>query len=192
LYSSIVTPDNQKKGKAVGANAQISKPELHRIVEWADRLILESKASQNKPKAMKPVLPTTNTARVPSPQHSEICDSTLWQTFRHELSDNVGRLRGLLETNHSGPASAEVCNQVFRIVHSIKSAAAVLPQSVIGELAQQIEDLLEPARKSGQNMPWKSLQIFTDWLGSLTTSNDVAAVLAQGALLTDDIATAAQ
>lgn len=39
LYSSILTPDNAKKGKAVSADAQIAKPELHRVVEMADQLI---------------------------------------------------------------------------------------------------------------------------------------------------------
>ncbi len=39
LYSSIITPDNCKKGKAVGADAQVSKPELSRVVELADELI---------------------------------------------------------------------------------------------------------------------------------------------------------
>ncbi|MDZ7619001.1 MAG: chemotaxis protein, partial [Patescibacteria group bacterium] len=39
LYSSIITPDNFKKGQAVGADAQIAKPELKRIVALADELI---------------------------------------------------------------------------------------------------------------------------------------------------------
>lgn len=39
LYSSIITPDNYKKGIAVGADAQITKPELDRVVELADSLI---------------------------------------------------------------------------------------------------------------------------------------------------------
>ena len=37
LYSSILTPSNRKKGEAVGADAQITKPELHRVVELADK-----------------------------------------------------------------------------------------------------------------------------------------------------------
>ncbi len=45
LYSSILTPDNAKKGKAVSADAQIAKPELHRVVEMADKLIF---AAMNK------------------------------------------------------------------------------------------------------------------------------------------------
>ncbi len=38
LYSSILTPANRKKGAAVGADAQITKPELERVVELADEL----------------------------------------------------------------------------------------------------------------------------------------------------------
>ena len=39
LYSSIITADNHKKGQAVGADLQISKPDLHQLVELADKLI---------------------------------------------------------------------------------------------------------------------------------------------------------
>lgn len=39
LFSSILTPDNQRKGKSVGADAQITKPELAKVVELADGLI---------------------------------------------------------------------------------------------------------------------------------------------------------
>lgn len=39
LYSSIITPDNRKKGAAVGADAQVAKPELAKVVELADELI---------------------------------------------------------------------------------------------------------------------------------------------------------
>lgn len=39
LYSSIITPDNAKKGKAVGCDAQVSKPELKKVVQLADELI---------------------------------------------------------------------------------------------------------------------------------------------------------
>ena len=42
LYSSILTPDNFKKGQAVGADAQLTKPELHRVVDVADELIIKS------------------------------------------------------------------------------------------------------------------------------------------------------
>jgi len=35
----MITPDSSKKGKAVGADAQVSKPELSEVVRWADELI---------------------------------------------------------------------------------------------------------------------------------------------------------
>ena len=47
LYSSILTPDNAKKGKAVAADAQIAKPELHRVVEMADKLIFAAVEKKN-------------------------------------------------------------------------------------------------------------------------------------------------
>ena len=39
LYSSIITPENRKKGNAVGADAQVAKPELSKVVQLADELI---------------------------------------------------------------------------------------------------------------------------------------------------------
>lgn len=39
LYSSLITPDNYKKGQAVGADAQVSKPQLNNVVHLADELI---------------------------------------------------------------------------------------------------------------------------------------------------------
>jgi len=39
LYSSIITPENKRKGEAVGADAQVAKPDLCHVVEYADRLI---------------------------------------------------------------------------------------------------------------------------------------------------------
>lgn len=39
LFSSIMTPDNQKKGLAVGADAQLTKPEFGQLVRLADELL---------------------------------------------------------------------------------------------------------------------------------------------------------
>ncbi len=43
LFSSLVTDDNLKKGAEVGANAQISKPELARVVAVIDQLMLDAR-----------------------------------------------------------------------------------------------------------------------------------------------------
>ena len=39
LFSSLITEDNVKKCQAVGATAQISKPELHRLVDLVDEIL---------------------------------------------------------------------------------------------------------------------------------------------------------
>lgn len=40
IFSSLISDENRKKGDAVGADAQISKPEIAELVETVDRLIL--------------------------------------------------------------------------------------------------------------------------------------------------------
>lgn len=49
LYSSIITPDNHKKGQAVGADAQVSKPELAEVVRLADRLLGAARHDDTRP-----------------------------------------------------------------------------------------------------------------------------------------------
>jgi two-component system chemotaxis response regulator CheV len=39
LFSSLITPDNLKKGRQVGADAQVSKPELAEMVRLVDRVV---------------------------------------------------------------------------------------------------------------------------------------------------------
>ncbi len=41
LFRSLITPDNLKKGKAVGANMQISKPCVHQISKYASQVLRE-------------------------------------------------------------------------------------------------------------------------------------------------------
>lgn len=47
LYSSIITPENRKKGEAVGADEQIAKPDLCRVVQLADELIGKAKPGRS-------------------------------------------------------------------------------------------------------------------------------------------------
>ena len=73
LYSSIATPDNHKKGEAVGADAQITKPELDKVVQIADRLITEASegvvsgkaVADTKPQAAELVAPVENIVEPP-------------------------------------------------------------------------------------------------------------------------------
>ena len=63
LYSSILTPDNYKKGESVGADAQITKPELARIVELADEFTM-GRSARSKESVEKPA---TESNPLPSP-----------------------------------------------------------------------------------------------------------------------------
>ena len=50
LFSSLITPENRKKGEQVGADLQISKPELLELVMLVDRFVHEG-AQAVKPAA---------------------------------------------------------------------------------------------------------------------------------------------
>ena len=39
VFSSLLSPDNEKKCQAVGADAQITKPQLDKLVDLLDNLI---------------------------------------------------------------------------------------------------------------------------------------------------------
>ena len=64
LYSSIVTPDNQKKGRAVGADAQVAKPELNEVVRLADELIAKAQR-ETRASGLREASGTTATAAEP-------------------------------------------------------------------------------------------------------------------------------
>ncbi len=66
LYSSIITPDNHKKGKAVGADAQVSKPELREVVRLADELISTAQR-ENRAAALREITAEAGQAAPPTP-----------------------------------------------------------------------------------------------------------------------------
>ena len=42
IFSSLIDDQMYKKGEAIGADAQLTKPEIGQLVEAIDRLILET------------------------------------------------------------------------------------------------------------------------------------------------------
>jgi len=70
LYSSIITPDNRKKGAAVGADAQVSKPELAKVVQLADELIAKSR-QQHRADALRDVAATAASLEPSGPSPGE-------------------------------------------------------------------------------------------------------------------------
>lgn len=215
LYSSIVSPDNYKKGQAVGADAQCSKPELAKVVELADQLIQRSLQGRRPPSARPPAQapataespaptstpvasptptatqphaetkrpgrqPVTNTATTSAAMAAPVLaslDPALWQTFKGELRDYVARLRDLWEAPCGAAPDTLLINALFRTLHSLKSAASVVPLPAITHQAHQMETVLEPWRvRSTEPLP-ESLQSFIAWLADLAETDREAATM---------------
>ena len=49
IFSSLVNDDMRRKGEALGANAQLSKPEIGELVNVLDNLLLKNKMLQKRP-----------------------------------------------------------------------------------------------------------------------------------------------
>jgi CheY-like chemotaxis protein len=235
LYSSIVTPDNRKKGAAVGANAQISKPELGRVVQLADELI-SAAWQQQSPSAKSVAVPTVDgepsdvaaagtpasgaapaptlakapatskepvakpfedkpaskrpsqeiaqeAAKEAKPQPAPVAHATaaapptprgvdlhIWQTFHRELQDRVAKLQSLIAQAESNPPTAELINELFRTLHTIKSAAMVVPVESVTRTTHLIEGLLEASRSDPSLWPQGSLRRYLAWLEELTSA----------------------
>lgn len=229
LYSSIITPDNFKKGQAVGADAQIAKPELTRIVALADELIAaaqkegraeglrkvtgiigESHGTPATPPTKSPApaakAPAANaptaeapTVATPAPERkqAETTDTLqqeppdavsagpelglppaeapaprgvsphLWHTFRDELNGRVAELRIQLRLATTGSPDDAILREVARTLHTIKSAASVIPLDPVTQCTHLAEELLEPAKHNRSKWPQAALVCYTDWLESL-------------------------
>ncbi len=246
LYSSIVTPDNRKKGEAVGADAQLSKPELSRVVELADELIQTSrkKAAQDKseappaanaaakesarPAAPQPARPIAtaspavtppqptgkstppskeappakpaaatpaaskpspaNRARIeplaPVPAPLEPAADTepaegagmsldggplcLFAVFRDELLERSAEFTMLLAEAEMRGVTAARTNQLRRSLHTIKSAAMVVPIDEVSRTTHLLESLIDASVAAADTWAWSSLESYADWLRQLT------------------------
>lgn len=212
LYSSLVTPDNFKKGKAVGADAQVSKPQLNNVVNLADELIRGVRESVGA--VMPPPRPTSEPAAPapapraaavelpkPAPQPVPVArpagadataaalefdrvDRQLWRTFTQELQSHVVRLSDLATMIEEGSIDAAGLQEFGRILHSIKGAAMVVPVETAAHATHLLESVLEQLRRLPPPWPAKSVEQYVDWLGDLCAPQaDPREVLARGPAL---------
>jgi two-component system chemotaxis response regulator CheV len=213
LYSSIVTPDNHKKGQAVGADAQVSKPELSKVVQLADELIAAARVKQGhvaatiETKAMEPKVTETNSApkSQAKPQSNPVgasgtstlssqsapatpskIDPQLWQTFHRELTQRVAKLHELLAFSAAG--SSEMLNALFRTLHTIKSAAMVVPVDAVSRATHALETLLEGARAASGQWPDEAIRGYVAWLDEVVAAGKPEAkVLDKGIRLAESV-----
>ena len=248
LYSSIVTPENRKKGIAVGADAQVSKPELTKVVHMADELIFNSRrdtraaelkeitraaqAATESPSDAPPdqgqpsptAEPTgstsatgeagslsshessSSTAGSPVDQHQpepstapavELSNPSpassveaappgdvnerLWRTFHRELAGRADDLREQLQHAQERGCDERIFRETARTLHTIKSAAMVIPIDPVTRATHLAESLMEAARGDYRQWPDEGLHRFLAWLDSLVSpSADINASLADG------------
>lgn len=174
LYSSIVTPDNAKKGEAVGADAQISKPELHRVVAIADELILSRGARPNMPtpatmptpqpkiESPRPASPAAAPPRPPAETpEAHAPNARLLETFRVELGERTDELKDwLAQASHDRRA-------LLRTLHSIKSAAQVVPVHEVSRAVHQMEEIALDNSRDVASI-FAPLNELADWLHDLS------------------------
>ncbi|MBN1910538.1 MAG: chemotaxis protein CheW [Pirellulales bacterium] len=211
LYSSIVTPDNHKKGKAVGADAQVSKPELNRVVQLADELISTAQRQgraeairrlaeeaeamadsvQETPHRVNPNKPVSSADPAP-PRRSNLNPNqlpevdppqgvapTLWQVFHDELRGHTDRLERLLDQAASGDRGEAVVHGLLRTLHTIKSAASVVPLEPITHCTHLVESLIDSVRHTPDAWPEEPLMRYCQWLRLiLSPPQDVETALA--------------
>jgi two-component system chemotaxis response regulator CheV len=283
LYSSIITPDNQKKGKAVGADAQVSKPELNEVVRLADELISTAQRD-NRAKALRevtgaaqaevekcetqsgttaasptaeasqpaaaaaptaeptpqPSAPTAETTPAhespqPAPAPKAAADSStapsgppaeapaerpgqpeaaepavpqaeapqksfpivpppasvsakIWTTFHRELCQGTEALLKLVSLTEKREPSEEIINQLMRTLHTIKSAAMVVPLNQISHCTHLMESIIEAAHKGHQPWDQASLVKYVAWLQSIAVPPiDVNISLENSATVANDL-----
>ncbi len=237
LYSSIITPDNRKKGNAVGADAQVAKPELKEVVRLADELITaahqagraialkeisqaaetasavtppapvpaphvaaapSSQSSTSTPKPREsvssaagplvdqcePEPPTVPAAElfssaVPSPYDGTSCpspprnvDASLWRTFHRELTERTRTLEDLLRQASSQERRDDTARQLARVLHTIKSAAMVVPVDQVTRCTHLAESLVEKWQRAEGAPIQESLETYTGWLRALVAASE--------------------
>ncbi len=254
LYSSMITPDNHKKGRAVGADAQVSKPELSEVVRLADELISTAQREQRaetlrqvaggaqggteteppedalkapvavveetaveetavealvedtaafatatpqpaiqeiQPTPADDPTPTTEPSPAPAtmatpetpndPAPPSGVDPHLWQTFAQELSGRIADLAAWFERSVDGDRTDAMFREIARTLHTIKSAAMVIPLDTVSRCTHRAEGLLQRAQDERVRWPHPAFEHYLAWLKTLLApQGDVDAALAAG------------
>ncbi len=97
----------------------------------------------------------------------------LWMTFRAELVGRVLHLTNLLDAADQSGLNEEGLNEMFRTLHTVKSASMVVPVDEITQTTHLVESLLESIRDDGIPWPKPLLADYVAWLAELSASPDL-------------------
>ncbi|MBL8827598.1 MAG: chemotaxis protein CheW [Planctomycetaceae bacterium] len=190
LYSSIVTPDNYKKGQSVKADAQVAKPDLSKVVELVDELIGKSwTANQPVTNAAPVATVTPATAQSEPPttfkhQTPSGAAAGLWQTFKNELSSRLSDIQSILAKAQGRPLVGEAVQSLFRDIHSIKGASMVVPCEPVTRVTHLLESHIEAARDARVPLETRVFSVYLEWLDAIVAGLEpIDKVLAQSLTL---------
>lgn len=167
LYSSIVTPENHNKGEAVGADAQVAKPDLAKVVALADSLIVRNRPelAESTDTPCDSSTQQATPARIAQAVEQDAAATTnnlLWATFRDELMQKVQLVKTLLEI--PAESDGETAQQALRVLHTIKAAAMVIPIGSVTRVTHAVEDILATVHDGTSAFPTDDLERYVGWL----------------------------
>ncbi len=112
----------------------------------------------------------------------------LWKTFHRELVGRVGQLQECLARAEQGDTSDDLMHRLARTLHTIKSAAMVIPSDPITHCTHATESLLAAARETHQEWPEAAFREYVGWLDSLVTEpEDINEALSAGDALKESL-----
>jgi two-component system chemotaxis response regulator CheV len=190
LYSSIVTPDNYKKGQSVKADAQVAKPDLSKVVELVDELIGKCWAA-NHPTAKAVAAPVTltSTTAIETPatfktQSPIGANENLWRTFKNELVNRLSEIHAAINKAGGKALTGEAVQSLFRDIHSIKGASMVVPCEPVTRVTHLLESHIEVARDARMPLETAIFASYLDWLEAIVAGFEpIDKVLAQSVTL---------
>ncbi|UMZ75059.1 chemotaxis protein CheA [Natranaerofaba carboxydovora] len=103
-------------------------------------------------------------------------EGELLQTFIEETSENLEMAEeGLLELEKD-PGNAEIIDQVFRAMHTIKGGAGLVEADVFQNISHYLESILEEVRSSGETLPEEAFNLIfagTELMNKMLSTGDV-------------------
>ncbi len=99
-------------------------------------------------------------------------DPGLWRTFHRELTERTGTLEDLLRQASSQELRDETARQLARVLHTIKSAAMVVPVEQVTRCTHLGESLVEKWQMGQGPGIQVSLETYVGWLRALVSATD--------------------
>ncbi len=106
------------------------------------------------------------------------------QAFLSEAEDHLRSWEQTLLSLESEPADAELLNQLFRSVHTLKGCAGFVSCEVMLELTHELESTLQEARDRGQALGPKVIELMFD---GLDLAKGMVAAMAAGGDFDGDV-----